>query len=202
MILVDNRWIKRIKSFYTLLFPPFCLNCGREGDYVCDRCAIFLIELENRSKTNRPLKNKQGQLLIDQCLTVWENNVFFRKIRDVIYSQKSYHIVKFLSEKALKIFIDNSDLKYFWSIWFDPSTKIMAVNSPEESKRNLPLAEIIIDRFIELTNRSVNLMEMSNQKNIILVSFSWHEGLLSAAKTLKNKNHNIIWVLVLSGEPC
>lgn len=202
-MILDNRWIEKIKFFYTFLFPPFCLNCGREGDYICDQCSLFLIESENCLKANRSLKNKQKQLSIDQYLIAWENNIFFRKVRDVIYSQKSYHVLEFLSEKALKIFIDNPDLKYFWSAWFNPSTEIIAVNSPEESKRNLLLAEIIIDRFVKLTNRRDNLMKTSDQRNIILVSFCWHKELFSVAETLKDKNFNIIiWALVLTGEPC
>ncbi len=198
----NNRWIKAIKFIYSLLFPSFCLNCGQEGPYICDKCSLFLIESENPFQINCLLKNGQDRLPLDRCLIVWESNAFFDKIRNIIYSQKAYHVLEYLSEKALKIFLNDPKLNSFWLAWFDSSTKIIAVNSPEENKKNFPFAKIIIDKFIKLTDRDNNLSKTLNQKNIILVSFCWHEGLLLKARALKDKNSDFIWVLVLTGKPC
>jgi competence protein ComFC len=30
-----------------LLFPKYCLGCGREGQYICDKCLIFATEIQN-----------------------------------------------------------------------------------------------------------------------------------------------------------
>jgi len=39
--------LNKIKEWLLdILFPRFCLGCGREGTYICKDCAIFLSEVD------------------------------------------------------------------------------------------------------------------------------------------------------------
>ena len=43
-IFLSNNIEKAKESFFDILFPKFCVGCGREGRYVCDNCSLFLAE--------------------------------------------------------------------------------------------------------------------------------------------------------------
>ncbi|MBI2624797.1 MAG: ComF family protein [Candidatus Nealsonbacteria bacterium] len=69
-----------------ILFPRICFGCGREGKYVCDKCEIFLIEVENN---------------IPGLVSVWEYEGLMEKLIWKIKFDRKYHILEELVEKAL-----------------------------------------------------------------------------------------------------
>jgi len=70
-----------------ILFPRFCLGCGREGSYICQDCQIFLSEVET---PNQPV------------FSLWEHQGLMEQIFQEIKLKGRYHIIEELVEKALE----------------------------------------------------------------------------------------------------
>ena len=51
-----------------LLFPRYCINCGREGDFVCEQCRLSLTYIIPPicGKCGRPLS---GKLICNRCIS-------------------------------------------------------------------------------------------------------------------------------------
>jgi competence protein ComFC len=73
-----------------VLLPKFCLGCGKEGQYICKNCEIFLSEVEN------------GLTGSSQVVSVWEYEGLMEKLIYKIKFDKQYHIIDELVEKALE----------------------------------------------------------------------------------------------------
>lgn len=70
-----------------ILFPKFCVGCGREGLYICKDCEIFLSEVENT---------------IPNLTSVWEYEGLMEKLIYKIKFDGCYHIIDELVEKAFE----------------------------------------------------------------------------------------------------
>ena len=76
-----------LRAILDILLPRFCLGCGREGKYICDKCSVFLSEAP-------PSK---------EVFSVWEYEGLMEKLIEEIRFKGRYHIIEELIEKALKI---------------------------------------------------------------------------------------------------
>ena len=70
-----------------ILFPKFCVGCGREGLYICKDCEIFLSEVENT---------------IPNLMSVWEYEGLMEKMIYKIKFDGCYHIIDELIKKAFE----------------------------------------------------------------------------------------------------
>lgn len=101
-----------------VLFPRFCLGCGREGRYVCDKCNVFISEVEplHQCGTGQALyQNKfgAGQALyqnkygagqahyfkqekygLDALISIWEYEGLIKKLIHEIKYQGLTDIIK------------------------------------------------------------------------------------------------------------
>lgn len=71
---------------FDILLPKFCIGCGREGEYICKDCEIFLSEVP-------PSK---------EVMAVWEYEGLMEKLIQKIKFDGCYHIIDELVEKALR----------------------------------------------------------------------------------------------------
>ena len=70
-----------------VLFPRFCLGCGREGRYICDKCNVFVSEVE-------PIYFEQKKYGLDALISIWEYEGLIKKLIHEIKYQGLTDIVK------------------------------------------------------------------------------------------------------------
>jgi len=117
--------------FLDILFPRFCLSCGREGKYICDKCEVFLSEV---------LSSKE-------VFSIWEYEGLMEKLIWKIKFDGQYHIIDELVEKAIaKIELNLPEDTY---ITYVPMCR------KREKQRGFNQAELIAKRMGEKTGRPV-----------------------------------------------
>jgi competence protein ComFC len=83
-------FLNQIKEFMLdILMPRFCLNCGREGSYICDKCKLFLGEVENN---------------IPEVFSCWEYEGIVKKALSKIKSEGNNQVARELIEIAFEKF--------------------------------------------------------------------------------------------------
>lgn len=116
-----------------ILFPKFCIGCGREGLYICKDCEIFLSEIENT---------------IPNLTSVWEYDGLMEKLIYKIKFDGCYHIIDELVEKAF----EKIDLKLpedtvitYVPMWFK-----------KERQRGFNQSELIAKKIADVHPRGVH----------------------------------------------
>lgn len=126
-----------------LLIPKRCVGCKKEGSYICDKCEIFLSEVENT---------------IPGVISVWEYEGLMEKLIYKIKFDGMYHIIDELVEKAM----DRIDLKLPAS----PKTAnrggsentiitYVPIWKKKEKERGFNQAELIAKKVAEITGSPV-----------------------------------------------
>lgn len=94
------------KNILDTLFPRFCLGCGREGQYICPNCEIFLSEINLwvsdiwMSDTPHLLRGVGHPKY--PVVSVWEYEGIVEKAIQAIKFHGCYDIINELVEKAMK----------------------------------------------------------------------------------------------------
>jgi len=134
-----------------ILFPKFCIGCGREGKYICDRCNIFTSEAE-------PIYFQQEKYGLDSLISVWEYEGLMKKAIHQIKYQGVADIIKELMEKG---FQERPDLPENWTQAFRRSGLLKAVITyvpmckKREKKRGFNQAKIIAQELAKKTGFEV-----------------------------------------------
>ncbi len=68
-----------------ILFPKVCINCKREGKYICDKCKVFISETEPMIYT--------GECL-DGLISVWDYEGLIKELIQMIKYQGVTDIIK------------------------------------------------------------------------------------------------------------
>jgi len=68
-----------------ILFPRICVNCGKEGKYICDKCELFISEAEPMIYT--------GECL-DGLISVWDYEGLIKELIHMIKYQGVTDIIK------------------------------------------------------------------------------------------------------------
>ena len=134
-----------------ILFPKFCVGCGREGKYICDRCNIFTSEAE-------PIYFQQEKYGLDSLISIWEYEGLMKKAIHQIKYQGVTDIVKELMKKG---FQERPDLPENWTQAFRRSGLLKAVITyvpmykKREKKRGFNQAKIIAQELAKKTGFQV-----------------------------------------------
>ena len=83
--------IKIKEEIIDILWPKTCLGCGKEGQYICKDCAIFLSEVDMIEAGPR-----------SNIMSVWEYEGLMEKLILKIKYDGCYDIINELVEKAFK----------------------------------------------------------------------------------------------------
>lgn len=70
-------------TILNILFPRYCLNCGKEGQYICKDCELFMNDINN----------------FGNLIAFWEYNGIVKKAIHQIKYGKTYDIIKELVNK-------------------------------------------------------------------------------------------------------
>lgn len=121
-----------------ILFPRYCVGCGKEGKYICDKCQIFVSEA-------MPIYHKLPCL--DGLTSVWDYEGLIKELIHKIKYQGMFHIIKELSSlKDIEV--------YYKYITYVPMHK------KRKKKRGFNQAEIIAKELSSFNNaKKVDLIK-------------------------------------------
>ncbi len=195
-----------VKFIYELLFPPFCLNCGAEGDYICHDCSLFLVEAEPACPccgypSEGGKKHNGCQGILEGQLVVWEEKGLTGEIIKTVHSRRATHLLEDFVLKSLKVVLANSSFECFWSVWFDRSTAVVSCPSPEEEKGQ-NYSDLAAEELVKLTERDQKMISGSSRERAVIVSLFFHQEIVSRAESLKANGFQEVWSLVLIAKSC
>ncbi|MDD5518918.1 MAG: hypothetical protein PHV98_06165, partial [Candidatus Omnitrophica bacterium] len=118
-----------------ILWPKICLGCGREGRYICDKCEVFLSEIELDAPQNLSI------------VSVWAYEGLIKKIISKIKDEGCYNIAEEL--------IDTIFDKIEFNLPEDAYITYVPMLKKKERARGFNLAELIARKLGAITHRSV-----------------------------------------------
>ncbi len=131
-----------------IFFPKKCVGCGKEGEYVCQKCEIFLSEVPNLIEA-KPHSS---------IMSIWEYEGLMEKLIRRIKYDGQYHIIDELVEKAFeKITLE---LPENTCLTFVPMYK------KRERERGFNQAELIAKKVGKMTNREVVSLLTKTKDNV------------------------------------
>ena len=142
----------RIKEgILDILLPKKCVGCGKEGQYICKDCELFLSEV-------RPSK---------EVVSVWEYEGLMEKLIWRIKYNGMYDIINELVEKAFE--------KMELNLPEDTSITYVPMYKKKEKQRGFNQAELIAKKVGKLTNKEIIPLLIKIKDNISQVGLNPQE---------------------------
>jgi len=133
-----NKVLNKIKkNIIDILLPKACTVCGKEGNYVCEKCSLFLSEAPTILTVNG----------LEELVSIWEYEGVIRNIIFKIKYEGVFDVINELVERAFEIrepYIPEDII-----ITFVPMFK------KKEKRRGFNQAELIAKKVGEITGRKV-----------------------------------------------
>ena len=157
-----NKLILLKNLLLDILFPKFCVNCNKEGKYICNSCNLFISEnalicpICNKGsffgQTHKSCKKKYE---LDGLVSIWDyDGVIKMAIKKAKYSgvfdilnemvEKSFFIIS--NEKrfdSFLSFLSNNDFDIFY----------VPIHKKKEKKSGFNHSKIIAKKFGEVFNK-------------------------------------------------
>ncbi len=130
-------WNQLKENIIDILFPKICVGCGKEGNYICEKCSLFLSEATSIFA--------RGNLR--EVISVWEYEGLIKKI---ILRIKYDGIFDTINELVKKVFERREPyIPEDMVITFVPMFK------KKEKRKGFNQAELIARKVGEITGREV-----------------------------------------------
>lgn len=181
--------LNKIKEeLFDILLPKRCIGCRQEGDYICDKCSVFLSESINN---------------IDKLVSIWEYEGIMEKlIREIKYDGMT-HAIDELVERAFTVIAkDTVRFENFLKFLLSEDTYITYVPmyKNKEKKRGFNQAELIAKKVGEITKKEVGPLLIKTKDNLSQAGLSPSErienvrGVFDIAPVIKVKPQSVILV--------
>lgn len=148
-----------------ILFPRFCLGCGKEGKYICENCQNFLGEASlicpvcsKPSFTGEKHSNCSNRYTLDGFTAIWEYQGI---VQELIHTVKYRGISNILSEAVAKAFEvmlkDEIRFKPFFQFLLLPDVYISYVPMfrKKEKQRGFNQAQLIAQEISKTLEKPV-----------------------------------------------
>lgn len=103
-----------------ILFPRFCINCGKEGRYICNKCSLFVSEAIpvcpnccNSSFSGETHQNCIKKYGLDGLISMWDYEGLIKNLIHNIKYDGLTHIVNECVESSFKLIA--GDINRFYS---------------------------------------------------------------------------------------
>lgn len=195
-----------VDFIYSVLFPPFCLNCGQTGSYICDQCQLFLIESEPRCPAcGQPSpggwRHSTCSSSIDRRIVAWEDQGLGQCLVSKILQSRATHLLDDLIIRAVFTLCKNDDYIDFWPILWQRSTKILPSPSSREMKNNYQMSERMAQK-ITFLNPGQKFKSASGTGVAILVGLEEEISMEEQARLLKAEGFDSVFSFTLIGRTC
>ena len=173
--------IKKVKEIILeILFPKKCINCGKEGKYVCKECSLFFSE----TPFSLPTKG------IDGINSFWEYEGLMEKLIWGIKYERKFHLINELIETAFE--------KIELNLPEDAIITFVPMFKKKEKQRGFNQAELIARKIGEKTGKKVfSLLEkikdtpsqtkLDKKQRMLNVKDAFIFNIESLAETLSKK---------------
>ncbi len=197
-----------------IFFPRFCLNCKKEGSYICRECHLFLTEkylicpfCHKRSFFGESHKSCKKESILEGVVSFWDYNGIIRMgierakeegLFDILneFSELSFYLISKKENERFNSFI--SFLKEDFSISYIPSER--EFNHSKIISDNL--AKIFKKKSIPLIGKKDNFFLKNKEvpKRIVLVDDFFLSGktINECVKILKEGGAEKVWGFTLS----
>ena len=139
------QYISRSKDiFLDALFPAICVGCGREGNYVCSRCTLFLSEAEpicprcyRESITGEVHSQCQKGNALDGLVSVWEYEGLMKSLLRTINEAGVSHAVFPTTELAFQHLLEQREqyTPFFQTLFSADGAITFVPRFPREERR-------------------------------------------------------------------
>lgn len=167
---IKNVW-KRLKKcqkrwtavFLETIFSRFCINCGKEGKYICDDCSLFVSEAKFICPScDKPSYfgdkhqwcNDPEEML--GLINIWDYEGIIKKIFYHIKEDGTFHILEELIERII-LLIENDPTRFspFLSFMNQEETYItfVPIHKKKKKKRGFDQSEILARHFANIFNK-------------------------------------------------
>lgn len=130
-------WGHLRKNIIDILFPKICVGCGEEGNYICEKCSLFLSEATSIF----------GKGNLREVVSVWEYEGLIKKIIFKIKYEGMFDAINELVEKAFE--------RREPYIPEDMVITFVPMFLKKEKRRGFDQAELIVRKVGEITGREV-----------------------------------------------
>ncbi len=148
---------------FDVFWPKKCIGCGREGEYICDKCSIFLSESVNN---------------IDKLVSIWEYEGIMKKLIYHIKYEGQTHIVNELVEKAFKVIAkDTARFEKFLNFLLAKDTYITYVPmyKKKEKQRGFNQVELIAKKVGKITKKETVPLLTKIKDNLSQTGLNYQE---------------------------
>lgn len=148
-----------------ILFPKVCINCNREGKYVCDECSVFVSEAmlvcpvcHNSSFSGETHQNCIKKYSLDGLVSMWDYEALVKRlIHNVKYGGLT-HIIDECVESSFKLMAADINRFYsFLSFLSSDNTYITYVPMyiKRKKRRGFNQSELIAKELGKISNSKV-----------------------------------------------
>jgi len=148
-----------------ILFPRFCLGCGKEGGYICPSCSLYVSEAllicpvcfkESFSGETHPsCREKYG---LDGLVSIWQYDGIIKEAIKNAEAGGAYDILRELTQKSFKIIATDPSRRFDDFLSFLSSGETLVSFVPmrkiKESKRGFNQSEVIAKELAKIIGRS------------------------------------------------
>jgi competence protein ComFC len=165
---IKNNIKKMLSVLLDFFFPRFCVNCGREGRYLCHDCELFVCEAElvcpvcqKPSFFGKRHKQCQDSDGLDGLVCFWDYEGIVKETIKRIKREKIFHVLEEATESFLSL-IDQERFLPFFSFLIDKETCItfVPISFNRERERGFNQSEVLAGYLAEMTGkRKIQLIE-------------------------------------------
>lgn len=156
------------------VFPAVCVGCGKEGQYICEKCEIFLVEASFIcpfcrqasfvGERHRACAPRYG---LDGLASVWEYEGAVQRLLHLIKYNGVVHAVEEVIERACdSMMLDQKRFGAFLSFLFSPDTLVayIPMHRKKEKRRGFNQTMLFANALAKRTkNKVACLLEKSKE---------------------------------------
>jgi len=203
--------LEKLSSFLTnLLFPKFCINCGREGTYLCRDCKTLVNVVEHQyclCDNPKPSVNK-----CNECRQKNLDGLYFAAppqnevLQKLLYEYEEI-LVKDLSRTLASLIITHFHLLNNPQPW--RKKELVVVPSPEAKRKrlgfdpNLEIAKALSNRLkiplLEILKPNFEIEQSVKNKKLFLVKITYKgKEMEQWAQVLKQNQAEEVWGVTIT----
>lgn len=149
-----------------ILFPKFCVGCGREGKYICNKCEIFISENSlicpvcgQASFTGESHFNCKGRYSLDGLISIWDYDGVIKEVIHNIKYKGMFDLIDECVDRAFNYISKDPTKRFdsFLSFLSSESTYITYVPMfrRKEKQRGFNQSKIIAKKIADISNKKM-----------------------------------------------
>lgn len=217
MLFLKNRAGKIKEALLDAIFPKLCINCKKEGSYICRDCYLYLSEADficpicgDFSFSGKTHEKCLDTRSLDGLISIWDYEGVIKKALLKIKEERLFHIAEEITDMALFFMFENKErFSTFLSFLLSKNTVLTYVPISKKRKKFIGFnhSDVLANKISKMFNvKKVKLLEKtkdgkilcikkSNIKNVVIIDDFWVSGstMKECSKILKENGIKKIW---------